>query len=176
MIGTADKVNRWLIQQEGDPDTMGRVYQIKEYKPKELRKQTQNSLYWEFVGRLADKLIISKAELHNRMLWAYGQKWFSPDGELIQVILPDTEEIFRRVVGDSVTHLMPTSKIVLDGGVLKRVYWLMRGSSTYTSKEMSILIDGLMQECNQQDIDTTRLQDRQYVEEAQRAQKHHPRP
>ena len=42
----------------------------------------------------------------------------------------------------------------MDNGVLYRVYLVIRGSSTYNTREMSVLVDGIIQEAKQQGIET----------------------
>lgn len=168
MVGKADEIIVWLTKQDREA-----LFNIKEYKKKELRRLTQNALYWEFLQRLASKLRIGKAECHNLMLRRYGQRWFTQGGELIAVLRPDTEEEARRILSDEVTHLIPTDEIAFDKDGQKRVYHLLKGSSVYTTEEMSVLIDGLIRECNDQGIDTTRLQDRQLIEREANAKKHY---
>ena len=52
-------------------------------------------------------------------------------------------------------HLRPTSSTKMaDNGILYRTYIVVRGSSTYNTKEMSVLVDGLIQEAKQQGIET----------------------
>ena len=163
MKGKPAECITWLVRQNPEEQ-----FQVKVYREKESRKLTQNALYWEFLQKLADVLRMDKAECHNRMLRSYGQRWITEDGEVIEVIRPDTDEEERRILKDEKTHLVPTSQIVFDKGTQKRIYHLLRGSSLYTSKEMSILIDGLLEECRQQHIDTTRLEDREILKEAMR--------
>ena len=52
-------------------------------------------------------------------------------------------------------HLRPTTATrILDDGKLYRVYIVMRGSHTYDTKEMSTLIDGVVQEAKELGIET----------------------
>ena len=52
-------------------------------------------------------------------------------------------------------HLRPTAFTkVLDNGRLYRVYYVMRGSHTYDTKEMSRLIDGTVSEAKELGIET----------------------
>jgi hypothetical protein len=121
---------------------------IKQWK--ERRSLDANAYYWVIIGKLAATLHTSTTELHNRMISDYGQPEII-DGSLVHFILLDT------IPWDKLNqiHLKPTAKTkVLDDGKLYRVYWVMRGSSTYNTKEMSILIEGLVSECKQAEIET----------------------
>ena len=51
--------------------------------------------------------------------------------------------------------MKPTSEVkVGSDGSPYRTYILMRGSHQYNSKEMSVLIDGLVSECKEHNIET----------------------
>lgn len=52
-------------------------------------------------------------------------------------------------------HVMPTSK-VRDGkyGTNYRTYAIIKGSHEYDTKEMSVLIDALVEDCKDQGIET----------------------
>ena len=65
------------------------------------------------------------------MLRRYGQIE-RVDGNLVAVYLPDTEETERDVLDKVEYHLKPLPKtVVTKHGGIKRVYVLLRGSSTY---------------------------------------------
>ena len=52
-------------------------------------------------------------------------------------------------------HIKPTSQVQKGAdGTLFRTYKMLRGSSTYDTKEMSYLIDGLVGECRELGIET----------------------
>jgi hypothetical protein len=52
-------------------------------------------------------------------------------------------------------HLQPTTEYsVGDDGILYYRYKVMRGSHTYNTKEMSVLIDGVVQEAKELGIET----------------------
>ena len=52
-------------------------------------------------------------------------------------------------------HIKPTSEVKLGrDGKMYRTYYLLRGSSTYDTEEMSRLIDGLVDECKDAGIET----------------------
>lgn len=131
----------WLLSIK-DSD---KLFRIDEHRKK--RTLTQNAYYWQLLSQVADALRMSKTELHNRMLADYGQV----DTELRYIIMRD--EIDWKA--SRTIHLKPTSSVrVMDNGILYRVYLVIRGSSTYNTKEMSVLVDGIIQEAKQQGIET----------------------
>ena len=132
--------------------------EIKEYRPK--RSLDANALYWSLLNKLARVLDTSTPELHNIMLRRYGQLERYGD-KLVYVVLPETEDAQKKADQAETYHLKPTShtKLGTDGRTY-RTYMLLRGSSTYDSKEMARLIDGLISECNEAGIDTTSYKDR----------------
>ena len=66
IIGNAERIIQWLFQQD-----KGKLYEIKEKKNK--RSLSQNSYSWVLTGELADRLRLSKEEVHARLLKDYGQ-------------------------------------------------------------------------------------------------------
>lgn len=105
------------------------------YKYKK-RSKSQNAYLWELIGKLADVLRIGKEELYIQLLEEYGQ------GDYIKIksnVNPKNYFKYYKEVGKD------------NDCTFYKVY---RGSSEYDSKEMSILIDGLIQECKEQNIET----------------------
>lgn len=133
MIGNPLKIIQWLYSQGKD-----KLFEIKEYKPK--RSKSQNAYMWEIISKIADIQRLSKEDVYLQMLKDYGQS------EIISMLstinpkgyLKYYEEIGNgQVNGKDFTH-----------------YKVYKGSSEYDSKEMSILIDGVIQEAKQLDIET----------------------
>ena len=140
MIGTARELIVWLVAQNND-----KQFKVEEYRKK--RTLSQNSYYWQLLGQVADVLRMSKTEVHNLMLAEYGQV----DTDLRYVIMRDDIDW----KGLDTMHLKPTASVkTMDNGVLYRVYLVIRGSSTYNTREMSVLVDGIIQEAKQQGIET----------------------
>lgn len=117
---------------------------------REKRSLDANSYYWVLVGKIADVIESSTTEIHNIMLSRYGQPEITGDS-LANIILLDSipwQEL-------DYIHLKPTSATkILDDGKLYRVYRVMRGSHTYDSKEMSVLIDRVVNEAKELGIET----------------------
>lgn len=140
MIGTARELIVWLVTQNSE-----KQFKVEEYRKK--RTLSQNSYYWQLLGQVADALRMSKIELHNLMLAEYGQV----DTDLRYALMRDDIDW----KASKTIHLRPTSSTKMaDNGILYRTYIVVRGSSTYNTREMSVLVDGLIQEAKQQGIET----------------------
>lgn len=119
--------------------------EIKKYRAK--RSLDANAYYWTLITKLATVLDTSNAEEHNKMLGLYGYPEII-DGKHCLVVLPDTEDAWKKVMRAEEYHLKPTSE-VREGndGKMYRTYVLLRGSRTYNTQEMARLINGLISEC-----------------------------
>ena len=121
---------------------------LKQWRNK--RSLDANAYYWVLLGKVADVLDTSTTELHNLMLSRYGQ-FEIMDNSILTCIMLDTVP-WQKL---DYIHLKPTTATrVLDDKKLYRVYRVMRGSHTYNSKEMSILINGLVDEAKELGIET----------------------
>lgn len=118
---------------------------IKQYRRK--RSLDANAYYWKLNTLLSEKIGVSKNRMHNLILRRYGQVELI-DGQLMRIPVPDTEAAENMALEKEVYHIRPTSQVV-EGkdGVMYRTYILLRGSSSYDTKEMSELIKGLITEC-----------------------------
>ena len=133
MIGTANKLITWLLEQNKE-----KKYEVKEYKEK--RGLKANAYYWELVNQLANVLRISKEELHFLLLQRYGQS------EIVSVLEDiDVKPYFK--------YYSEAGESILNGKTFKH-YKVYKGSSEMNRREMSILIDGLVSECQEAGIET----------------------
>lgn len=142
----------------GDPEPLnelaGKQLRIDVKEMKSKRSLDANSYYWALLTKLGDKLRLSKAYLHNLMIRRYGQPEII-GGKIVYVVIRDTDEAQKQAEEDEHNHLRPTSEVkVGNDGIPYRTYILMRGSHQYNSKEMSVLIDGLVSECKEHNIET----------------------
>ena len=133
MIGNSKALIQWLCDQDGE-----KIFEIKEKKPR--RTLTANAYYWTLLNQLSTVMRISSDECHFLMLRRYGQY------EVISVLSDISlqgyfkyyEEIGRgRTQGKDFTH-----------------YKIYKGSSQMNSKEFSVLLDGVISECEQVGIPT----------------------
>lgn len=122
-----------------------------EIKKHSVRRSLDANAYFHvLVGKLADEMRISKPYCKNLMLGRYGQPFLTGAGAdaIIKTNIPANQ----MMEGDAF-HCMPCARREEAGGDVT-FYRVMRGSSTYNAKEMSILIDGTVQECKQLGIET----------------------
>ena len=135
MIGNSQQVIQWLFQQGKD---LEKKFEIKEYKPK--RSLNQNAYAWELIGKIADKMRLSKEDVYLKMLQDYGQS------ELISVRADINIKGYFKYYEDY-------GKGHVEGREFTH-YKVYKGSSEMNSKEMAILIDGIIQEARQLGIET----------------------
>lgn len=133
MTGTPKDLIRWLLVQDDDL-----VFEIKPYKEK--RSKNANSYAWVLIGKIADALRSSKDEVYLEMLKRYGQ------GELVSVVSSiNVRGLFKyyEVAGET----------TLNGKGFTH-YRVFKGSSEYDTREMSVLIDGIVSEAKLLGIET----------------------
>lgn len=128
------------------------VFDVK--KDRKRRSLDANGYYWILVTKLSEAIKSSKTRTHNLMIKRYGQR-FMIDEKPVLVVIPNTEESIRKTEEDETVHLKPTPEIK-EGkdGKMYRTCVLMRGSHDYDTREMSILIDGIISECKDVGIET----------------------
>ena len=146
MIGKTNDCIMYLLQQERD-----KQFEVKPYK--QARTNRQNAYYWVLLTQVADAMRMSKIECHNRMLRDYGQPCII-DGEVIYAMLPDTEDTERGTLRSETYHLRPTSQTRTGAEHGYRAYMLLRGSHEYNTAEMTVLLDGLIQEAKALGVET----------------------
>lgn len=133
MVGTSNKIITYLLNQAKD-----KQFELKEYKEK--RSLNANNYYWQLVTELGNVLGMDKEWLHFLLLQKYGQS------EMISVVA----EID---MSDYLKYYTEAGESVLNGKTFKH-YKVYKGSSEMDKKEMSILINGLIEECHIQGIET----------------------
>ena len=133
MVGKADEVIKWLLNQDRE-----KTFEVKPYHPK--RSLNANNFCWYLCNEMANVLRTSKDEVYQEMLKRYGQsRVISVLSEIdISRFVKYYEEIGKgHVEGKEFTH-----------------YRCFIGSSEYDSREMAILIDGIVDEAQELGIDT----------------------
>lgn len=133
MIGNALQIIDWLFAQDKD-----KVFEIKEHKEK--RSLNANAYAWSLMSKIADALRMSKEECYLLMLKRYGQS------EIVSVLSEiDVSGYFK--------YYEPIATATLQGKEFTH-YKIFKGSSEYDTREMSILIDGIVSEAKEMDIET----------------------
>lgn len=119
-------------------------------KHRNKRSLDANAYFHLLVGKIADKLKISKIRCKNILIARYGQQDFLDDGK---PIILKTNIGVEQMLEQEMLHCLPCGNKIENGAdvVFYKVY---RGSHTYDSKEMSILIDGTVNEAKDLGIDT----------------------
>ena len=111
-------------------------------RAKQKRSLNANSYAWQLMGQMANALRMSKEEIYFDMLRHYGQ------GGAISV-----EEKYVDRFKRSYKYHESMGKSELKGKMFEHFrFWV--GSSEYSQSEMSILIDGIVQEAKQLGIET----------------------
>lgn len=145
--GNKDELIVFLVAQDSE-----RIFDLKEHK--EGRTLNQNAYYWQLLTQIADKLRMSKPECHNRMLRSYGRPWVVAE-QAVFTYRPDTEETEQIMLNLEKVHFAPTDKtITLESGVVKRRWVLLQPTHVMDTEQMTILIDGAVQEAKQLGIET----------------------
>lgn len=133
MIGKAEELVKWLFNQDRD-----RLFEIKEHK--ERRSLNANAYAWALIGKIADVTRASKEEIYLKMLERYGQS------EVVSVLSEiDVKGYFK--------YYSVFGHTGLNGKDFTH-YKVYKGSSEYDSKEMAILIDGIISDAKELDIET----------------------
>lgn len=126
--------------------------EIKRHRKK--RSINSNSYYWVLITKIAAVIESSVPEVHNRMLRRYGQIQIL-DGQGVYLTLKDTEAVRAWAEASEEVHLRPTDELRKGkDGNLYRTYMMLKGTHEYDSKEMSVLINGVVDEARDLGIET----------------------
>ena len=132
MIGTKKQVVDWLANQSETQQ-----FEIKKrYKKRSLNA---NAYAWALISKIADELRTSKDEVYLQMLEDYGQSIIVPVHQGL-----DIDGIFKYY------RLIKSQPL---NGQSADFYKIMKGSSAFDTREMSIFIDGIVSEAKQLDIE-----------------------
>lgn len=123
---------------------------IKKYRKR--RSLDANAYFHVLVDKLADKVGISKPRCKNIMIGRYGQPFFIDENETKEAVIK-TNIPENQMLENETFHCAPCGAR-MEGGTEVIFYKVFRGSSTYNTKEMSMLIDGLVSECKEFGVET----------------------
>ena len=133
MIGKPDEVIKWLMNQDGD-----KFFEVKQHREK--RSLNANSYAWALITKIADVVGASKDEIYLHMLKRYGQS-------SVVSVLSDVN------VSGFFKYYEEFGKSSLKGKDFTH-YKVFKGSSEYNSREMTVLIDGIVAEAQELEIET----------------------
>lgn len=138
MIDDTGKIDKFLpLIFRLDKDT---VYDVKIDKHREKRSLNANAYLWKLVTEIGNVLNKSKEEVYLQMLIDYGQS------EMVSILSEiDVKGYFKyyKLAGTSILNDKEFNH-----------YKIYKGSSEYDTKEMSILLEGVVQEVKNLGIKT----------------------
>lgn len=128
-------------------NVLGQMEQIdiKADKHRKRRSLDANAYFHVLVGKIAEKMIVSKARMKNILICMYGQPEVLPDGS--NLIYKTNAPVEYMMELESI-HSIPVKYV--DDATFYKIY---RGSHTYDSYEMSKLIEGTVAEAIEKGID-----------------------
>lgn len=133
MIGNAETLVKWLFKQDRD-----KIFEIKEKRKR--RSLSQNAYAWELIGKIGDVLRKSKEEVYLKMLKDYGQS------EMVSILSSINPEGYFKYYEKIGTGIVNNKEFTH--------YKIFKGSSEFDSREMTIFIDGIIDECKELGIET----------------------
>ncbi len=137
-IGTIEQVIQYLFKQDKT-----KQYEVKEHRKK--RSLDANAYMWVLISKIAEKMNISKEDIYKDAIRNIG----------VYEVIPIKNEAVDRFIEawkhNGLGWVCETTQSKLDGYTNILAYY---GSSTYNSKEMSRLVDLIVQECQQLEIET----------------------
>ena len=133
MIGKPENLVKWLFNQDHE-----KLFVVKEHKEK--RSLSQNAYAWKLITEIGNVLHKSKEEIYLQMLKDYGQS------EIISILSSVNPVGYFKYYEKIGTGVINNKEFTH--------YKIFKGSSEFDSKEMTIFIDGIVQECKQLGIET----------------------
>lgn len=112
------------------------------------RSLNANAYFHVLVGKIAEKLKISKTKAKNIMLGKYGQREILDDGPLMITVKESVDMLEREDI-----HCVPVGHGFVNGKDF--THWaIIRPSHEYDTKEMAELIDGTIEDAKELGIET----------------------
>lgn len=133
MTGNAIQLITYLYEQDKE-----KLFDLVEHRKK--RSLNSNSYLWKLINEIANVMRMSKEEVYLQMLKDYGQ---SEVISLLSSINVDGYFKYYEVIGES----------MLNGKEFKHIR-IFKGSSEYDTREMSILLQGVVEEAKALGIET----------------------
>lgn len=146
MRGRPSDLVAWLFEQPKD-----KVFEVKEYHEK--RSLNANAYYWVLVDKIAEKVNLTRDEVHRQMLNDYGTYQTDENGVPIWVIFPKNKPLPTNGYYFD-TKAEVSVKGANKGEEVGRAYLVIKGSHEYEKPEMKRLLDGVVQEAKNLDIET----------------------
>ena len=135
----------------------GKTLSVTIEQARKKRSLDSNSYAWVLISKIAEVVKTSKEELYIEMLKRYGQR----EAQLLSVVEEGAPMIYRATQG----HCVEVGESELKGKTFKHLAILI-GSSEYDTKQMTILIDGIVSEAKLLDIETMSDRELQSLKES----------
>jgi len=126
------------------------VVTVKKYSKR--RSLNANNYAWSLMEQIAAATGSDKEKVYETMLQRYGtgETYTDDDGNECKAIFSLREDIPPRMVA---RHCMEIGEGYVNDQKFIH-YRAIKGSSEYTTKEMSVFLDGVVSECKELDIET----------------------
>jgi hypothetical protein len=148
ILCTPDKITLSLMSRPSDSVNAlasavqdGKLLDCKIEIYREKRSKAANSMVWAIIGQIADVLRTDKDSVYYEMLTRYGQR-----EEKMFSIRQDAYETFCRAADNH------CCVVEVNGNIFTVA--ILIGSSKYNTRQMAILIDGVMSDAKELGIDT----------------------
>lgn len=132
--------------------TKEKKYDVEIKEHRDRRSLRANNYAWELMEQIAAVLGEDKNEVYHTMLVSYGT-CRRIDDEVYTISMPSYIELSLRTDEYLYIHTAFIGESEA-GGRLFNHYRILKGSSEYDTKEMSVFIDGIVREAQQLDIET----------------------
>lgn len=119
---------------------------VKKWRKK--RSLDANAYCWKLLSEIAEKMGTSKDEVYEIMLARYGTNLLDADGSVAKFSVLSSIDCSKFGI-----HCAYIGKGHVGDKEFNH-YRVIKGSSEYDTKEMSIFIDGIVSECRELGIDT----------------------
>lgn len=133
MIGTSKELINYLLDADKE-----KKYELREYHKR--KTLSQNAYAWVLINEIANKINKSKEQVYLQMLKDYGQRT-----EILLKADVKVKTYFKYY--EAINKIKKNDIEFIE-------YYLFKGSSQFDSKEMSIFIDGIVEEAKQLGIQT----------------------
>lgn len=123
-----------------------KLYDVEIKQHRERRSLDANGYFWTLTGKLAEKLRVPKSEIYRAYI-----KEIGGNSDTVCVSNAAAERLCNGWANNGLGWLAETFQSKLPGCTNVTLYY---GSSTYDTAQMSRLIDMVVQDCEQQGIET----------------------
>lgn len=134
---------------EGIEEYLDKDIILKITQKREKRSLDSNAYFHVLADKLRQKLNVSMAYIKNHLIADYGQIEYVDETPLIYKTTAPEEYMMEQ----EYIHTKCV-KVTEENGHKIYFYRIYRGSHTYNTKEMAQLIDGTIQECKSQGLET----------------------